>query len=116
MFLTLLLFIRTSLILLPPDLNECALNTDTCDDNAICTDNDGSFDCACRLGFIGDGDTCSGEWVWTACMMEICRQLIILARELTHEKYPIAKRSEKLFIIRSHEVKVHLLLHLFQHV
>ena len=29
-----------------------------CGDNANCTNNDGSFECACRSGFNGDGFNC----------------------------------------------------------
>ncbi len=34
-----------------------------CDDNAFCTDTMGSFTCVCADGFLGDGVTCTGEWV-----------------------------------------------------
>ena len=31
-----------------------------CDDDATCTNTDGSFTCACNIGFTGDGVTCDG--------------------------------------------------------
>ena len=41
------------------DIDECALGTDSCDANAVCTDAEGSFECACISGFEGDGMNCS---------------------------------------------------------
>ncbi|XP_072017919.1 uncharacterized protein [Amphiura filiformis] len=41
------------------DVNECDLRSDNCDENAVCINNDGSFTCACNVGYTGDGVTCS---------------------------------------------------------
>ena len=41
------------------NLDECTLETDNCNDNAACTDNAGSFDCACNSGYAGDGVDCA---------------------------------------------------------
>ena len=50
---------------LPPfhltDVDECTAETDDCDDNAECTNNDGSFSCSCNNGWTGDGKTCDGK-------------------------------------------------------
>ena len=45
------------------DVDECAMNIDTCDSNATCTDTDGNFTCACSAGFMGDGQVgnCIGK-------------------------------------------------------
>ena len=43
------------------DDDECALDTDDCDANAVCTDTDGSYECACNDGYSGDGFTCTGN-------------------------------------------------------
>jgi hypothetical protein len=40
-------------------IDECTLNTDNCAAEATCTDNDGSFTCACNVGWTGSGVTCS---------------------------------------------------------
>jgi len=37
------------------DVDECARNIDTCAKWSDCTNTDGSFTCACKNGFIGDG-------------------------------------------------------------
>ena len=55
----------------PLDINECAIDMDNCNDNALCTDTMGSFICGCVDGFRGDGVTCTGEWV------KVYRQVII---------------------------------------
>ena len=46
------------------DINEC-LQNDTCDENANCTNTDGSFMCTCYEGFSGDGQTCTGVCIHT---------------------------------------------------
>ena len=40
-----------------PDIDEC-VETHTCDDNAICTNSPGSFECHCKRGYEGDGLNC----------------------------------------------------------
>ena len=40
------------------DIDECSTDLRPCDENAVCTNIDGSFSCACRPGFTGDGTTC----------------------------------------------------------
>ena len=45
-----------------PDINECD-DTATCHANATCSNTDGSFGCACKTGYTGDGITCNGEMV-----------------------------------------------------
>ena len=43
------------------DIDECIEETDNCDDNAACTNTDGSFTCLCEPGFSGDGVQCEGK-------------------------------------------------------
>lgn len=44
------------------DVDECASDLDNdCHDNATCDDLEGSYECHCKIGFIGDGIMCSGE-------------------------------------------------------
>ena len=45
-------------ILFSSDINECALGSDDCDENAECTDNIGSFICVCNHGYSGTGTEC----------------------------------------------------------
>ena len=49
------------------DTNECARGTSACDANAICSNTNGNYTCTCKLGFSGDGRTCTGIcWVLRA--------------------------------------------------
>jgi hypothetical protein len=40
------------------EVDECAAGLATCDQNAICTNTASGYDCACKEGFSGDGQTC----------------------------------------------------------
>lgn len=42
------------------DIDECAANP--CDVNAACLNTNGSYECSCRPGFEGDGETCTGNY------------------------------------------------------
>ena len=43
------------------EIDECALQQDNCDVNAICTDTTDSFECTCKDGYKGNGTSCIGE-------------------------------------------------------
>lgn len=45
------------------DIDECQLGTDNCDAKAECTNSEGSYTCACKKGYGGDGFTCEGKKV-----------------------------------------------------
>ena len=42
------------------DIDECSADSSSCDENADCTNTDGSFRCTCKQGFTGDGENCQG--------------------------------------------------------
>ena len=46
---------------IPTDYDECADDSHMCHVHAVCTNTEGSYQCECELGFIGDGRNCEGE-------------------------------------------------------
>ena len=42
------------------DIDECSKGSHVCHVNAGCTNTNGSYNCTCKDGFIGDGRSCSG--------------------------------------------------------
>ena len=50
------------------DDDECSDSIlNNCDANAACTNTDGSFTCACNVGFSGDGTLCTGNLFFLIC-------------------------------------------------
>ena len=45
------------------DIDECSADSNPCDENADCTNTDGSYSCTCKEGFDGNGITCKGMQV-----------------------------------------------------
>ena len=44
------------------DINECKEGLHGCHVNAICNNTEGSYNCTCKLGIIGDGrNSCKGK-------------------------------------------------------
>ncbi|CAH3153633.1 unnamed protein product, partial [Porites evermanni] len=41
------------------DADECLNNSHNCSENANCTNTEGSFNCSCKPGYIGNGHNCS---------------------------------------------------------
>ena len=50
------------------DVDECQANVDNCDSNAQCNNFNGSFNCTCLQGYMGNGVQCSGRLITEACM------------------------------------------------
>ena len=50
-----------STVSLLPDIDECALNLDSCHAQATCSNNQGSYSCACNTGWSGNGFNCIGK-------------------------------------------------------
>lgn len=48
------------------DVNECTTDTDNCHALATCTNSTGSFSCACKAGYVGNGVSCTDENECTA--------------------------------------------------
>ena len=43
------------------DINECEQQPSVCHNNAKCEDTEGSYECTCVDGYIGDGTLCTGR-------------------------------------------------------
>ena len=43
------------------DIDECSTEPSPCDQNADCTNSDGSYSCTCKPGFAGNGTACEGR-------------------------------------------------------
>ena len=43
------------------DVDECSSNSHSCNVNAACNNTRGSYTCACKAGYSGDGKNCTGK-------------------------------------------------------
>ena len=46
------------------DIDECMEDISVCDENANCTDTEGSFNCNCNDGYTGNGTHCEGKNIY----------------------------------------------------
>ncbi|XP_065178731.1 uncharacterized protein LOC135809326 [Sycon ciliatum] len=62
------------------DNDECTLRTHACSANAACSNNDGSYACACNLGYTGNGTNCQDidECSSNPCQNGVCNNLVDL--------------------------------------
>ncbi|KAF5283548.1 hypothetical protein FQR65_LT13840 [Abscondita terminalis] len=56
-----------------PDVDECGLGLHDCHPQAICTNTDGSFNCQCKRGYIGDGRTSCIRTCYNVCVHGVCQ-------------------------------------------
>ena len=42
------------------DIGDCRIGSDNCHVNASCTNTSGSYTCACKEGYTGNGTHCAG--------------------------------------------------------
>ena len=47
----------------PSDINECTERLSNCITDAVCNNTKGAYNCSCKPGYSGDGQTCEGEFV-----------------------------------------------------
>ena len=58
------------------DINECLEGTHNCHANADCTDLTGSYSCACKVGYSGNGFICTGLYL-TNDKLKGCPTLVL---------------------------------------
>ena len=65
-------------VVLHADVNECESNdSNNCDENAQCTNTDGSYTCSCNPGYSGDGVSCTSKLATTVLAIS-CTYIIYL--------------------------------------
>lgn len=45
------------------DINECNIGSDRCDENALCFNEPGGYQCRCKAGYNGDGFSCQSGFL-----------------------------------------------------
>ena len=45
------------------DIDECSGDKNNCDLDAVCTNIEGSYNCTCKEGFVGDGKSCTRKFL-----------------------------------------------------
>ena len=75
------------------DIDECSSNSHSCDVNAVCNNTRGSYTCACKSGYSGDGTNCTG---------------MLYLPNKNYKIYGVIKRSCEM---KSHHMKNRLFAH-----
>ena len=61
------------------DINECeSSESNSCDNNALCTNTEGSYVCRCKRGYEGDGRFCIGNYNYFVISWLICSVIAVL--------------------------------------
>ena len=59
------------------DADECLNNSHNCSENATCTNTEGSFNCSCKPGYIGNGHNCSGWFLELLSRFSLVFRLLV---------------------------------------
>ena len=59
------------------DINECTKKTHNCHKDADCTNTVGSFTCACKKGYSGDGRNCKGMFLFDVIFIQFFKLAIV---------------------------------------
>ena len=98
------------LFFFPLDIDECSTNSHGCDVNAVCSNNVGSYVCACKAGFTGDGYTCTGEpfksnvkrffdmFVFICTLLALPIKFLVRWEKITVKMTAWSKRTDKQLI------------------
>ena len=72
------------------DINECDEDKDDCHTNADCTNTIGSYTCACKTGYTGNGKTCNGTCLRVRTKLQ---RLIMMGNMKYHTRYNHQQRG-----------------------
>ena len=56
------------------EVDECAVGSDSCHDNATCHNTQGSYSCSCNTGFTGNGFSCTSKFFYFPMITDVARQ------------------------------------------
>ena len=65
------------------DSDECLNNSHNCSENADCTNTEGSFNCSCKPGYIGNGHNCSGWFLEFPSRFPLVLKLLVQYNRVT---------------------------------
>ena len=68
------------------DADECLNNSHNCSENATCTNTEGSFNCSCKPGYIGNGHNCSGWFLKFLSRFLLVLILLIQSKKVNDQR------------------------------
>ena len=84
------------------DVDECQISSHNCSDNATCINTEGSFNCSCKPGYIGNGYNCTG-WCSVAnsfwLIFSLVFKYLLLQKKITKMFRLIYSRSWNRFMV-----------------
>ena len=65
------------------DINECEEGTYNCSSNAVCNNTKGSYNCACKPGYEGDGNNCTGNFFLNLAILHAIESIAVFTVSMT---------------------------------
>ena len=76
------------------DVNECELGTHNCDRDASCINSNGTFNCLCNFGFLGNGVTCTVYYFNIIILKAFWDEIFVIRRIKLHDLISISLNVE----------------------